>query len=69
MWRVVAFGFLVDNSGLSGLCSKVNELITIRDFSVLLAMASFEHGNRIELLLDVGLMCHGGFAAPCLFHL
>ena len=52
-WRVVASGFLVDDSGLSGLCSKVNELqqlVAIGDINVLLAMAlPFEHGNRIEL--------------------
>ena len=52
-WRVAGLGFLVNKSGFGGLCSKVRELqqvITIRDIGVLLAMAlPFEHGNRIEL--------------------
>jgi len=52
-WRVVASGFLVNDSGLGGLCSKVNglqQLVTIRDISVLLAIAlPFKHGDRIEL--------------------
>ena len=53
-WKMVASGFLVDDSGFDSLCSKVEEfqqLVTVWDVGVRLAICMslpFEHGDRIE---------------------